>query len=288
MEFCSRPVTLLHLCSANYWSFSIIHVWSTIYADDTKSFIAVKANQRDLHDAVRRIEDRLLEVREWMDATVTTWNSTMRKLKWFFSDNNWAKLNLLVWMCVISLLGRRMFAKNLGVLWDSQMTMADQTAKGCKTSTLHLQNIIKIRKYLLATVLKCLVHSFMTSRLDSNNALLYNILNYYLQKLQSMQNWAARVTMGGKHLSQLLEELHWLPIVKQIQFKILLLCYCCLNSNAPGQYLTSSQSRHKLSSSLHSSRAVLKLYVPCSKRLWGDSTSPVESSALRNQGCTFS
>ena len=38
------------------------------YDDDTKSFIAVKANQRDLHDVVHRIEGCLLEVREWMDA----------------------------------------------------------------------------------------------------------------------------------------------------------------------------------------------------------------------------
>ncbi len=34
----------------------------------TGNLIAVKANQRDLHDAVKRIEDCLLKVREWMDA----------------------------------------------------------------------------------------------------------------------------------------------------------------------------------------------------------------------------
>ncbi len=34
-------------------------------------------------------------------------------------------------------------AKDLGVLWDSQMTMISQIANVCKTSTLHLRNIMK-------------------------------------------------------------------------------------------------------------------------------------------------
>ncbi len=50
------------------------------------------------------------------------------------------------------------------------------------------------------------------------------------------------------------------------QFKILLLCYRCLNGSAP-QYLTSLLSPHKPPRNLRSSRDVLKLNVPCSKRL---------------------
>ncbi len=50
---------------------------------------------------------------------------------------------------------------------------------------------------------------------------------------------------------------------------ILLLCYRCLNGSAP-QYLTSLLSAHKPPRNLRSSRDVLKLNVPCSKRLWGD------------------
>ncbi len=57
---------------------------------------------------------------------------------------------------------------------------------------------MKIRKYLSITALKCIIHSFVTSRLDSNNALLYNILNFHLQKLQRVQSWAAKVILGGK------------------------------------------------------------------------------------------
>ena len=59
------------------------------------------------------------------------------------------------------------------ILWDSQMV--NQIANVSNTLTMHLQNILKIRKYLSATALKCIVHSFVTSRWDSNSAPLYNM-----------------------------------------------------------------------------------------------------------------
>ncbi len=163
-------------------------------------------------------------------------------------------------------------AKDLGVLWSSQITMISQIANVCKISTLHLRNIMNIRKYLSTTALKCIVHSFVTSRLYSNNALLYNVRSCHLQKLQRVQNWTVKVILGRKkydHVSPLLKELHWLPVVKRVQSKILLLCYRCLNGSAP-EYLTSLLSPHKPPHNLHSRRDVLKLNVPCSKRLWGD------------------
>ena len=36
-----------------------------------------------------------------------------------------------------------------------------------------------------------------------------------------------------EHISPVLAELHWLPIVKRIEFKLLLLVFKCLNNKAP-------------------------------------------------------
>ena len=121
-------------------------------------------------------------------------------------------------------------------------------------------------------------------KLDSNNALLYNIQNCHLQKLQSVQNWAAKVILGGEkydHVSPRLKELHWLPVVKRVQFKILLLCYRCLTGRGP-QHLTSLLSTHEPPRNLRSSRDVLKLNVPCSKRLWVDRVFLVAAPQLWN------
>ena len=71
-----------------------------------------------------------------------------------------------------------------------------------------------------------LIHAFVLSRLDISNALLFNITSRNLDKLQHAQNAAARVVSGTSkydHISPVLKKLHWFPIRKRIEFKILLL-----------------------------------------------------------------
>jgi len=57
------------------------------------------------------------------------------------------------------------------------------------------------------------VHAFVSSRLDYCNSLLYGVSDALLQKLQVIQNAAARVVTGSSkfdHITQVLRELHWL------------------------------------------------------------------------------
>ena len=57
-----------------------------------------------------------------------------------------------------------------------------------------------------------------------------------LCRLQNVQNNAARVMIGSKkydHITPILKDLHWLPIRKRIEFKILLLSFQCMQGCAP-------------------------------------------------------
>jgi len=66
---------------------------------------------------------------------------------------------------------------------------------------------------------KTLVLSFVSCRLDYCNALLFGISGGLIQRLQSVQNAAARLVTGAPrcdHITPVLRQLHWLP-VKQIQ-----------------------------------------------------------------------
>ncbi len=91
-----------------------------------------------------------------------------------------------------------------------------------------------------------LVHAFMTSRLDYCNALLGGCPASSINKLQIVQNAAARVLTRSRkydHITPILQSLHWLPIKFRISYKILLPAYKALNDLAPA-YLTNLLSRY--------------------------------------------
>ena len=72
------------------------------------------------------------------------------------------------------------------------------------------------------------------------NSLLIGLENNQINRLQWIQNNATQIVSQIKkidHISPVLAHLHWLPVKKRIQFKMLLMTYRCLHDMAP-QYLS--------------------------------------------------
>ncbi len=83
--------------------------------------------------------------------------------------------------------------KNLGVILDSNLSLENHISNVTKTAFFHLRNISKLRNMLSVSDAEKLVHAFMTSRLDYCNALLGGCPASSINKLQIVQNAAARV-----------------------------------------------------------------------------------------------
>ena len=66
----------------------------------------------------------------------------------------------------------------------------NNTIKSCNAQ---IHKISKIRKYLTIDAAKTIVHALITSRLDNLNSLLYDLPEYELERLQKLQNNAARL-----------------------------------------------------------------------------------------------
>ena len=63
-------------------------------------------------------------------------------------------------------------ARNLGVIFDAEMNLQAHIRKVCQVSYMHLRNIASIRPALTDKAAECLIHAFITSRLDCCNSLL--------------------------------------------------------------------------------------------------------------------
>ncbi len=83
--------------------------------------------------------------------------------------------------------------KNLGVIFNSELSIHQHIGMLCKNGFYHLRNIGQVRKNLTRETAETMVHAFVTSRLDCYNELLYGLPNCQISRLQSVQNAAARV-----------------------------------------------------------------------------------------------
>ncbi len=130
--------------------------------------------------------------------------------------------------------------RNLGVLFDIIFTLTATFLAFVKLHFFILKNISKLRPMLSKSNAEMLIHAFTTSRLDYCNTLLGGCSACLINKLQMIQNAAARVltrTRKYDHISPVLSTLQWFPIKHCIDFKILLITYKALNGLAP-QYLS--------------------------------------------------
>ena len=122
--------------------------------------------------------------------------------------------------------------RDLGVTFDAFGTMSCHVANVCKSAFFSLWKVGRIRNVLDQGSTEKLVHAFITSRIDYCNSLLFGLCDFKIKKLQAIQNSAARlVTRTNKfdHITPVLERLHWLPVQKRFEFKILCLTYKMLS-----------------------------------------------------------
>jgi hypothetical protein len=152
-----------------------------------------------------------------------------------------------------------------------------------KSAYFALKNIGKIRNYINQPGCERLIHAFITSKLDMCNSILIGLPSSEIDKLQRLQNTAARLVVRANkndHITPILRRLHWLPVRARIDFKVLLITYKALHNQAP-DYIKELVVEYKPGRSLRSSTQHL-LVVPPTKTKTGDRTFQAAAPKLWN------
>lgn len=204
-----------------------------IYADDTQLFISMDRSRRQV--AVEKIELCIRDIKTWMTRNYLVLNDSKTEILHFTSkfSTDCSISNITAGDANVNLVSQ---ARDLGVILDDNMSMQPQINNICRSATFAIKKVSSIRKYLDKPTTEKLINAFVTSRLDGCNSILSGLCNQDLQKLQHIQNCAARLitlTKKHEHITPVLFDLHWLPIAQRIEFKVLLLTFKIMNGLAP-------------------------------------------------------
>lgn len=254
-----------------------------MYADDSQLYIAI--NPRSDRSAwLSKIELCIRDFFIWCTNNGLTCSLGKTEVAHFRSCHTRTFVpinNITIGDAVISPMP---VVRDLGVLMDQHLLLRNQVNNMCKSAWYIIQRIGRIRPYLTQDVCERLVHAFITSKLDTCNSILYGLPTSELDKLQRVQNAAARLvsrTPKSDHITPVLKKLHWLPVKDRIVFKLLLLTFKALHGQAP-IYISELLKPYNPSRSLRSS-TLNYLSVQKTKTVtYGDRSFSVAAAQLWN------
>ena len=255
-----------------------------LYADDTQIYGSCDPN--DVDSFSRRLAKCIDVVFDWMksnrllpnpDKTELLWNTTRRRQHLLPTDD--------LQLSGVSVTPSRA-VRNLGIFMDSALTMQEHVTRTVSRCFGALRQLRSIRQLVPSSVFQSLVTALVMSRLDYGNVALSGLTSDNIQRLQSVQNAAARLIFGlrrSDHVTSALLELHWLKVPQRINHKLLTLTYRALNGLSPSYLNVFARcSSHQGRLSLRSSSAE-RLLVPSYKLVSaGSRTFSVSGAMLWN------
>ena len=258
-----------------------------IYADDVQIYMSFDPNvPGDAACAIFKITSCVEELRVWLMKNMLKLNDSKTEFFIAASSHNMNRLSDINFQIGSEVITPSSTITNLGITFDSAMAMSDHVTSLFKSVIFLLWNLARIQRFIDHNAAYNTMRALILSKLDYGNALLSSCKNKDVARLQRLQNRVARIefqVLRRHSSSPLLASLHWLPIDKRIQFKILLHIYKALNDPSP-VYLTQCITIHLPSrEGLRSSVDTTRLVVPRSTRRIGDRSFSVYGPSLWNQ-----
>ena len=207
------------------------------YADDTQLYITFDPKSKSsLQESIASIEKCAMDIKIWMSQKMLKLNDDKTEVLYITSPYFKKSLSTPNLNIDQSRITATTSARNIGVIFDDCVQLKEHIKSVCRASHFHLRNIGSIRCYLTPEMCAALVHSLISSKLDYCNSLLIELPASQINRLQRIQNSAARIVSrlpSHEHITPVLKNLHWLPVQQRIKFKVVLFVFKCFNGLAP-------------------------------------------------------
>jgi exonuclease III len=259
-----------------------------LYADDIQLYITIDPNKPgDVACAIFKLTQCIKDINCWMVKNKLKLNPDKTEFFVMSSVHHQQKLQDLSLHIDDVTITASSSIRNLGIVFDPQLTMSQHVTNLCKSNNWQIRNITRIRRFLDQETCANLVRSLILSRLDYCNILFNGMAQKDLYRLQKLQNKCARLVYlvpKSVHVSPLLKELHWLRIEERIKYKTLLYVFKSLNGLCP-QYISDCLvvKRPRLGSVTTRSCHGLDLLIPRTTRRTGDMAYSVAAPQLWNK-----
>ena len=206
-----------------------------LYADDTQLYLSFSTP--NLSSNIKLLEDTISKVSSWMSANLLSLNPTKTEFLLLGLPKQLSKLTDTVLQMPSNVtLHPVSNARNLGVIFDSTLSLSDHISSVSKSCFSHIRDLRRIRPILDLNTANTIATALIHSKLDYCNSLFLNLPAHQLNRLQLILNSAARAVTKSRrfdHISPVLRSLHWLKIEERIHYKILSLTYKTLNADHP-------------------------------------------------------
>ena len=280
---CSRTLVVLTLQYPLHYVITSHGVDTIVYADDTQLFLTFDPKDRD--EALHRIEKCIEDVKRWAVENKLVLNDAKTELVHFTSRFSTSSLPPPRITIGDSEIVASSSARNLGVKVDHNLCMSDHISSVCQNALAALRRIGQIRPFLNSATCARLVHALVTSRLDSCNSILFGLPLHEINRLQRVQNTAARLVAmisRHEHITPVLKSLHWLPIHERTIYKLLLLTYKAVHGMSP-IYIAENISLYNPSYNTRSSSKLLLDHTrKSSTKYYGDRAFTTAAPTLWN------
>ena len=213
------------------------------YADDTQLYVTYDPCEPGAAQwAINELTQCIKDVKTWMLSNLLKMNDEKTEYICLQSKHHQQKFGTIPLQLNDISVNPTNTVKNLGVIFDSQLSMKAYVNSIISKCCFHMRQIGRIRNNITDEACQKAVQSLVISRIDYCNTLLAGLGKTELKRLQTVQNRAARLIMHvpfQDSITPTLYQLHWLPVDRRIEFKLLVYAYKALHEAAPA-YLSSA------------------------------------------------